>query len=122
MNDLDEIFSRLSESPFRSGFRLQQPELGYFRRQGIETMRSHATQFIEQRLAAAFPDKDGRQTPYRNHPVFVAQHATGTCCRRCLQKWHGIPKGTALNATEKQYIVAVLERWLLSEDSAVRKI
>ena len=121
MNDLDEIFSRLSTSSFRSSFRLQQPELSYFRRKGIETIRSHATQFIEQRLSAAFPEKDGKQTPYRNHPVFVAQHATGTCCRSCLQKWHSIPKGKVLNGAEKQYIVAVLERWLLKEDRAADK-
>ena len=22
--------------------------------------------------------------------LFIAQHATATCCRRCIQKWHGI--------------------------------
>jgi hypothetical protein len=48
----------------------------------------------------------------RNHPVFIAQHATATCCRGCLQKWHQIPKGRALSDREVQYIVAVIERWL----------
>lgn len=35
----------------------------------------------------------GRQTPYRGHPVFVAQHAAATCCRTCLERWHAIPAG-----------------------------
>ncbi len=24
----------------------------------------------------------------KGHPVFVAQHATATCCRECIRKWH----------------------------------
>jgi hypothetical protein len=32
----------------------------------------------------------------RGHPVFIAQHATATCCRGCLAKWHDIPAGRAL--------------------------
>ncbi|MCP9485713.1 MAG: DUF4186 domain-containing protein [Gaiellaceae bacterium MAG52_C11] len=39
---------------------------------------------IAQRVAPAAPRKDGKQTPYRGHPVFVAQHATATCCRTVL--------------------------------------
>lgn len=117
MRDLDELFSKLAESSFRRRFRLREPELSYFRCRGMETIRDHAAEFIEKRLAPANPAKDGKQTPYRNHPVFVAQHATGTCCRSCLQKWHNIPKGRELNVAEKQYIVAVLERWLLTENS-----
>ncbi|MEU6081408.1 DUF4186 family protein [Streptomyces sp. NPDC047108] len=44
-------------------------------------------------MAPAEPYKDGRQTPYRGHPVFVAQHATATCCRGCPQRCHHIPQG-----------------------------
>ena len=41
----------------------------------------------------------------KNHPVFVAQHATGTCCRKCLSKWHRINYGTELNADERNYVI-----------------
>ena len=78
----------------------------------METILVHARQFIESRLAAAEPANDGRQTPMRNHPVFIAQHATGTCCRGCLQKWHRIAKGRPLTEAEIDYIVGVIERWL----------
>jgi hypothetical protein len=72
----------------------------------------HAAEFVDKRLAVAFPKNDGKQTPLRHHPVFVAQHATATCCRGCLMKWHGIPKARPLEAAEKQYILEVLKTWL----------
>lgn len=73
---------------------------------------SHASDFIEKRLASALPKNDGKQTPYGKHPVFIAQHATGTCCRGCLEKWHGIRKGKELSEREKSYVVSVIEKWL----------
>jgi hypothetical protein len=78
-------------------------------------MRRHAGELIAKRLAPAEPDKDGKQTPYRNHPVFVAQHATATCCRTCLERWHGIPKGRALTAEEQAYVFDVISRWIERE-------
>jgi hypothetical protein len=51
----------------------------------------------------------------RNHPVFVAQHATATCCRGCLEKWHAIPKGRELTTDEVEHILAVIRRWLTSQ-------
>jgi hypothetical protein len=67
---------------------------------------------IRKRLAPAEPKNDGRQTPWRNHPVFVAQHATATCCRGCLAKVHGIEKGHELTSDELQHVLAAIERWL----------
>jgi hypothetical protein len=77
----------------------------------------HAARFIRERLAPALPANDGKQTPYRNHPVFVVQHATATCCRRCLEKWHAIQKGRQLTSEEPAYVLAAIER-LLREQSA----
>jgi hypothetical protein len=112
MRDLDLLFSRLAESSFRQGFRLRGPELEYLRQKGLSTVLEHAGKFIEQRLAPALPAKDGKQTPYRGHPVFVAQHATATCCRGCLEKWHSIPRGRPLTEKEREHVLATLERWL----------
>ena len=115
MRDLDEVFARLSESAFRQRFRLRDAELAYLERKGLAEVLEHAAGFVEQRLAPAFPANDGKQTPYRNHPAFVAQHATATCCRGCLEKWHGIPRGRELSAEEKAHVLAALERWLRSQ-------
>lgn len=112
MRDLDEVFTALNTSDFRRRFRLRGKELDYLRQKGLGVILEHAADFIEKRLAPALPANDGKQTPMRNHPVFIAQHATATCCRGCLEKWHGIPKGHALEPEEKLYIVAVLKRWM----------
>ncbi len=112
MRDLNEVFAALDQSSFRRRFRLRGKELDYHHQKGLEVILEHAADFIEKRLAAANPSNDGRQTPVRNHPAFVAQHATATCWRGCLMKWHGIPKGRALSMEEKQYILTVLGEWL----------
>lgn len=116
MRDLDEIFLKLDQSPFRRQFQLRHKEIAYLQSKGLTVVLQHAADFIEKRLAPAQPANDGKQTPMRNHPAFVAQHATATCCRGCLAKWHGIAKGRALAAAEKQYVLAVLERWLRQQE------
>jgi hypothetical protein len=67
---------------------------------------------VAKRLGPAHPAKDGKQTPWRGHPVFIAQHGTATCCRVCLKKWHAIERGQPLSAVQQAHIVSVLERWL----------
>ncbi|HZS07804.1 MAG TPA: DUF4186 domain-containing protein [Blastocatellia bacterium] len=117
MRDSTELFAALSRSPFRRGFQLRGRELDYLRDKGLETVMEHAADFIEKRLAPAQPPNDGKQTPRRNHPVFIAQHATATCCRGCLAKWHHIEQGGPLREDEKQYILAVLKEWLSRQES-----
>jgi hypothetical protein len=125
MRDKNELFAALRQSAFRSQFRLAGAEVEYFRQKGLAKILEHARDFISTRLADANPANDGRQTPMKNHPVFIAQHATATCCRGCLQKWHGIPKGGPLIQEQIDYIVEVIARWLAGQDiqppSCVRK-
>jgi len=115
MRDLDELFETLSKSAFRSKFHLQGKDLVYLQSKGLPIVIVHAGNFIEKRLAPAQPKNDGKQTPFRGHPVFVAQHATACCCRSCLEKWHRIPKGRVLTPDEQVYVLKVLERWLHNE-------
>ena len=110
--NLNEVFAALAGSPFRRRFQLRGRELEYLRRKGLPVVMEHAADFIAKRLAPALPANDGKQTPMGHHPVFIAQHATATCCRGCLQKWHGIAKGRELETTEKQYILEVIKTWL----------
>ena len=113
MRNLDRLFERLGKSAFPSGFRLRPKELEYLRSKGMDTVLVHARAFVDERLAPADIPNDGRQTPMRNHPVFIAQHATAPCCRKCLEKWHGIPReGRELAPDERDYVVAVIEKWL----------
>jgi hypothetical protein len=93
-------------------FCLAEREAAYLRERGLDAVLDHAANFVAQRLAAEHPPNDGKQTPMRGHPVFIAQHATATCCRSCLAKWHAIPAGRSLDASEQEYVVRVLKRWL----------
>lgn len=113
MRDLDQLFQALQRSTFRTSFQLNTRDLQYLRQKGLAIVLDHAEAFIADRLAPAELANDGQQTPMRGHPVFVAQHATATCCRGCLSKWHRIPAGRALSLDEQAYIVVVLERWLM---------
>jgi hypothetical protein len=112
MRNLEELFASLAKSPFRNRFRLGVTEAEYLHTRGFDMISSQAQEFIIKRLAPANPTNDGKQTPMKNHPVFIAQHATATCCRKCLQKWHGIPQGIVLTETQVDYIVSVIVHWL----------
>ena len=113
-----EVFEALQRSAFRRRFRLADKDAAYFATRGLETIMLHAADFIARRLAPANPVNDGKQTPMRGHPVFVAQHATATCCRGCLAKWHRIPPGRQLTQDEQDYVLAVLRKWLEEKKNA----
>lgn len=110
--DLTDLFNRLAKSRFRSSFRLTQKDRDYVSAKGLATIRSHAKDFVAKRLSPAVITNDGKQTPMRGHPVFLAQHATGCCCRGCFFKWHHIPQGRELTKEEQNYSVAVLMAWI----------
>lgn len=105
----------LKQSSFRSKFKLRQKDLDYIAAKGIETIKEHALQFVSARVAPEFPRNDGKQTPMRGHPVFIAQHATATCCRGCIKKWHGIRKGRVLDDEEVDFIAALIMGWIESQ-------
>lgn len=113
MKEVQEVLDSLQNSKFRRNINLRKKEIDYLNSKGLEIVLNHAADFIEKRLAPAEPANDGKQTPWRNHPVFVAQHATATCCRGCLEKWHSIKKGNKLNEAEKQHVIEIIKQWLL---------
>ena len=49
------------------------------------------------------------------HPVFIAQHATATCCRGCIEKWHKIKSKRDMTITEKEYIIELIMKWIDSQ-------
>lgn len=117
-DSIASLFLRLSHSKFRSSFYLNQKDKDIIAKKGLPTIREHARQIIAKRLAPAVIPNDGKQTPMRHgtSPVFIAQHATGCCCRGCLEKWHHIPKGRALTMAEQEYVVEVIMHWIESKN------
>jgi hypothetical protein len=122
MNDrINHTLNSLKQSKFRSKFKLTLKDRDYIATKGLETIKEHANLFINSRVAPAFPKNDGKQTPMKGHPVFIAQHGTATCCRKCIQKWHGIGKGRALNKQEIDYVVAVIMKWIERQGDECRE-
>ena len=112
---IDKKLESLSKSKFRSSFKLRKKEILYINEKGMDKIREHAYDFIKKNLAPADIQNDGAQTPMKNHPVFIAQHATGTCCRGCLEKWHKIKKGIELTPNQINYIVELIMEWIKRE-------
>jgi hypothetical protein len=109
---ISQTLTSLKKSTFRSKFRLTEKDRRYIQDKGIDTIQQHAVDFIKTRIALQYPKNDGKQTPMRGHPVFIAQHATATCCRGCIQKWHRIKKGKELSDPEIQFLVELIMRWI----------
>lgn len=115
MPTIDETLARLKKSSFRAKFHLSEKEKAYYNEKGRETVRRHAEDFIKERLAPAEIPNDGRQTPMRGHPVFVAQHACACCCRGCLEKWYNVKRGRPLTESQQERIVNLLMAWIEKE-------
>ena len=84
-------------------------------RRDLDAIRQHAADFIAKREAPAYIANDGKQTPMRGHPVFIAQHATATCCRECIRKWHKMQPGKELSQVQQNYLVDVIMTWIQRE-------
>lgn len=111
---INNKLNALSKSKFRSSFHLRKYMIDFINDKGIDTIESHTEGFIEKNLSKLLPN-DGKQTPMKNHPVFIAQHATATCCRGCIEKWYHIPKTRDLNDKEKRFIKALIIEWINKE-------
>ena len=109
---MDNIFQKLAKSEFRSKFKLKGKDIDYIKEKGLDTIKHHACDFVAKRLAPEIIPNDGKQTPMKGHPVFIAQHATATCCRGCLFKWHKIRQGTKLTKQQQEYIVNIIMEWI----------
>lgn len=113
----EHILEKLKKSKFRSRFKLSKKDRVYIESKGLETIRQHAKDFIKKRIAPAVIENDGKQTPLRNHPVFVAQHATACCCRGCIKKWHGFETGTELSYEQQEYLTGIIMEWIKTQIS-----
>lgn len=112
---INEALARLKKSEFRSRFHLSEKDKLYIAEKGLPVIREHAEDFVRRRLSPSEIPNDGRQTPMRGHPVFVAQHACACCCRGCFEKWYGVPKGVELSEIQQKGVVDLLMAWIKRE-------
>ena len=118
---IKNILDRLSKSKFRSSFHLKDKDILYIEDKGIDKIINHAYDFVTKRLADTSNVTDGKQTPMKGHPVFIAQHATGTCCRKCLEKWHHISKNKNMTDDDIKYVVDIIMSWIEKEYNNYKK-
>lgn len=112
---INEALEKLKKSKFRSSFHLTKSDREYIDKKGLDTIKSHAYDFISKRLAPKDIPNDGAQTPTKGHPVFKAQHACACCCRGCLNKWYKVPKESELTPLQIDKIVNLLMAWIERE-------
>ena len=103
---------QLKRSPFRRKFHLSRLDRMILEQKGMEKIREDAKALLSKTLQS--PSTDAR-VPYNGHPVFTAQHATATCCRECLFKWHRIPVFRELTEKEIEYLTGLVVRWIEKE-------
>ncbi len=114
-DNYEVILTKLASSKFRRSFHLKKQDKEYITKVGLSKIKDHAYDFITKRIAPANVANDGKQTPYHGHPVFIAEHATATCCRGCLYKWYHIPKDRELTKKEIDFIVLLIMTWINKE-------
>ena len=112
---LEETINRLSKSKFRSSFKLSKKDKEYYFNKGEDIIRSHACDFVRDKLVPKEPLNDGRQTPMHGHPVFKAMHACACCCRGCLNKWYHVKKDVELTQEQQEKIVNLIMYWINNE-------
>lgn len=110
--DWQELKAKLAEDGRLEKFALGEPEQEYVTSRGMDILRLHATDFVNKRLAPANPKNDGRQTPTKGHPVFIAQHACGCNDRSSLEQFYDIEMGRALTPEEVEFVVDVILEWI----------
>ncbi len=112
MQTIGDALAKLQKTSFRARFKLSEKDKEYVRAKGMNVIRSHAEDFVRTRLAPSFIPNDGKQTPMKGHPVFLAQHACACCCRGCLNKWYKVPLGKELTELQQRKIVNLLMAWI----------
>lgn len=108
LQDVSFTFSSLKLEMFRHYYwhlPIDDEALRKAMRFGRTNIRERALKRIEQRIGVPSPPFDGRQTPLSGDVIYYGQHGTASCCRKCLEEWHGIPMGRALSGREIGYLV-----------------
>ncbi len=108
----NDLKAKLAEDGRLEKFTLGEPEQEYVTSRGMDILRLHAADFVNKRIAPAKPKNDGRQTPTKGHPVFIAQHACGCNDRASLKQFYAIEMGRELAEDEVTLVVDVILRWI----------
>lgn len=111
LDDVTFTFNQLRRELIRHYFwhlDFDQRALNHAKRKGRRALYDAARQRIESSVARAGLPFDGRQTPRSGNTLYYAQHATASCCRKCIEYWHAIPHNRDMTEEEVQYLTALV--------------
>jgi hypothetical protein len=109
-----DILNNLEKSKFRAKFKLSQREIDYLDSLNPGIIEKHSFELLSNKIEKC-PEKDGNQTPWTGHPVFIGQHALALCCRECLRKWYHIPVRKELSFEELRFFSGLVCFWIDKE-------
>lgn len=81
-------------------------------KRGLTQINEDAQSAVRHSIAPAKPFRDGYQTRFDGDIIQYAQHATATCCRKCLERWYGIPQGRELTQEEISFCVNLMMQYV----------
>ena len=111
LTDVNYTFKALKYELWRHYYwhiEIDQKAINHARRKGKVGMRVATEKRIRNSVGAANPYRDGMQTPKNNNAIYYAQHATASCCRKCINEWHGIPFGQELTKDQITYLTELV--------------
>ena len=117
LSDVENTFESLGREMIRHHFwhkTIDNKALKHAEGKGIEGLREAAEhrllKYVGKPSSQLF--RDGMQTPMNGNVLFYAQHATATCCRKCIEAWHGIERERPLKDDEIQYMTELVMRYV----------
>jgi hypothetical protein len=111
-----DVFKRLKKSSICNKFTLKEHEWNYLANRGLDAVLLEGRSIIIHRFSEDDSNHNCKNSPLRHHPVLVALHATGCCCRSSLFKWHGVDKEMELREKDIFYILLIIKEWFVREE------
>jgi uncharacterized protein DUF4186 len=116
--DVENTFAMLKLEKVRHFFwhvPINQHAMNHARRKGRKGLRERVRKHLSTAIGPANPWHDGIQTPMEMeapNAIPYGQHATATCCRKCVEYWHGIPRGKIICEQDLIYLAELVCRFL----------
>jgi hypothetical protein len=118
-SDIDHTVAALKHERIRHEFwcttSLTPRKVANARKLGRSGVLDSARQRIGKKLQNPGKFADWGQIPFEQGGSIIhfAQHATATCCRRCIEAWYGIDRRQALTEEQIAYFAELILRYVV---------
>ncbi|MDE1765552.1 MAG: DUF4186 family protein [Thaumarchaeota archaeon] len=113
LGDVKYLVSKLKLEAVRYDFweiPVEEKDFDTAKKKGLLLLRKEIRKRVEKALAPPSHKiyQDGRQTPKSGNIIYYAQYAMATCCRKCVEEWHGIDRKKQLKKKDIEYISGLI--------------